>query len=101
MKRDPMLQMLGRALRPGFRFAATLVVDSKSLSIRSNVGVWSLLAALIRATKHELNAITAQDFAPACRRALNDMCRKAPKARACQPLDPERIELVRRGCARL
>jgi len=97
----PLLTTIASRLSPDFRVAVTLRAEVPWLRATSNVGPWSVAAAVASASRDEVNAFTLRDLDPRCREAQMAMCRLYPDAVPCQPLSLGRGERIRRACEAL
>jgi len=91
-------QWLGKMLNPDFRISVTVGMENNDIVLRSNIGIWTLIAALTTATLKELDRVALSELNEKCTLALKDLCRNHPDSALCQPMHRQRLALAKKAC---
>jgi hypothetical protein len=93
--------LVASRLTDEFTFGATLETVGDRLVLRSNLGLWSLGAAIASATSTELDDLTLTRLPPECRAAYDAFCTAYPAASPCRPYALGRVRRILAVCADL
>lgn len=99
----PLAAILKDRLRDDTLILASLDTSADRLTLRTNIGLWTLLTSLVSASPQELDALLLHHLPSTCRKAYERFCELYPRAAPCQPLALGRlphIEAVCEGIAR-
>ncbi len=97
----PAVALAAERLSTDSRLALGLRAELPWLRLTSNLGAWTLGAALIAADHEALDRLTLSGLTDECRAAHHAMCLRWPRAVPCRPLALGRGARIQAACDRL
>jgi hypothetical protein len=95
----PGTELVAARLRPDFLAAASLEVDADGLSVVSNIGALTALAALSATDSATLDVLGGAPLPDDCAAAVDILCRNRPLGFLCEPFASGRRARLADACA--
>jgi len=95
---DPLLRVIANQLKPTFPWLLTLDAAPGLVRLHSNIGPWTVLAALASAAPRDLDRLFLPGLGPTCRAQHEAMCLVYPQSPSCQPFELGRYPRIQRAC---